>query len=80
MAHRARRTVRDPGTPLDALRSRWETLVQAQVERAHDLDGGPSAALLALALEHRGLVRAVSRGVPAILHSADPDQGLVGAA
>jgi hypothetical protein len=54
-----------PDRLLLALRSRWETLRQAQVEDIATADGGPAGVERALALAHPGLVRAVSRAAAA---------------
>ena len=43
------------------LRTRWDTMVDAQVERYYDSAGRPSAELRALAAAHPGLLRAVAR-------------------
>lgn len=50
-----------PERVLLALRTRWQTLVQAQVEDIATADGGPSGVVRALAAAHPGLVRALTR-------------------
>jgi hypothetical protein len=50
-----------PERLLLALRSRWETLLQAQVEDIATADGGPAGVVGALAAAHPGLVRALAR-------------------
>jgi hypothetical protein len=44
-----------------ALRTRWATMVEAQVEVPRDAEGRPSPALRALADAHRGLLLALVR-------------------
>jgi hypothetical protein len=61
-----------------ALRSRWNTMLQAQVEEAVTEDGEPTATVRALAAANRGLVRSLAR-VGAIA-DVDPTQAFMGAA
>src|SRR3954447_2958140 len=50
-----------PERLLLALRSRWETMLQAQVADIVTADGGPAGVLRALAAAHPGLVRGLAR-------------------
>lgn len=52
------------------LRTRWDTMVDAQVERYYADDGRPSDELLSLAANHRGLLRAVARSDRSGWHAA----------
>jgi hypothetical protein len=58
-----------------ALRTRWLTLVQAQVEDIATADGGPSGVVRALAAGHPGLVRALRRPT-----ATEPGELVAGAA
>src|SRR4051812_20380574 len=50
-----------PERLLLALRSRWETTLQAQVDDTITVDGGTAGVLRALAAAHPGLARALAR-------------------
>lgn len=61
-----------------ALRRRWQLLVQAQVEQPYDPSGVPTAALLAVAARHRGLITALRQANETAAPSPHPRPALRG--
>lgn len=69
------------GTPEQlvlALRSRWHTMLQAQVEDVVTEDGGPCGTVRALAAANPGLVRALARA--GAVAEIEPTPAFAGAA
>ena len=52
---------RSPEHLLLALRSRWENMMRAQIDRVWEIDGSPTTRMRELVAAHPGLVRAVAR-------------------
>ena len=70
-----------PDRLLLALRSRWENMMRAQIDRIWEVDGAPTKRMRELAEEHPGLVRAMARlALNEREHSMQPDVSLAGAA
>ena len=70
-----------PDRLLLALRSRWENMMRAQIERIWEVDGSPTKRMRELAEEHPGLVRAMARlALNDKEHEMQVDVSLAGAA
>lgn len=50
-----------PDRLLLALRTRWENMMRAQIDRIWEVDGSPTKRMRELAEEHPGLVRTMAR-------------------